>query len=813
MEMAEVQDAAAQPPAPAAAETYISQRLAAGEGEQVTPSAPQNKKTEIPKELQDALIDLATRYEQQSDWQTRGSKRQMMESEEFWKGNHYSVWDEGNYTFWSPQDFQLQNPEVTAPRYDYVTNLFRTWGKIAINAIARVPKVIARPASAKNEKDIATAKAFSKISNLVERNNEMEEVVQDEARLLYVQGGFGSYCRFLRSEDYGVKDETITEMRPVLIREAGLECPNCGETSPLPQQAAGGLVPAAPLAQECPNCGSVLTDDNAVDQEFAEAPVVTGTKKVPEGREIITTHGLLNLKLLPFANKQEDSPYLINASLFPVAAVRASWPLVAAKIGQTGSDGIATTADSQDARYQASLSSPPRQFGPYASTGSTIQGMVLLKQAWIRNWGFWEHPDKKIVMQLLEMFPDGVHFNYVGKLFLNGQNENLDKFWRICIGELGNGMYRGGTGQDGISINKRFNDVANIQQEAVEYAAFPTVFGDGRFINAQAWMNKRQQAGGIFLVHPEHAGHQVRLSEMLHQSSQKLDGNIYNYGASLEKLGEYVTGSLPTVAGGGVQYNETLGGFTQAREDALGRLRLVWKKVRIHHARLMQLAVECFRENRTEDAEIAVLQKSKEYTAEFVRLDEVQGNITVEPEVDEDFPSTTSELRAHIVKLLQYAPELVTPWLTNPSNVEFVKRVVGDPDMIIPAEAAREKTFRDIEQLVQQQPAGYEPGPDGQLLAIPSVMPELFVDDHITAIATVKEWAQSSDPDQGIEVKQKNPTGYANVIGYLLTHIKQMQQEQQIMAPPAPEPPPGEEGGGDEGGPPSEGGPSGPPTA
>lgn len=763
-----------------AAETYLAQRLAAGEGEQTTPAAPDPSKTEIPIEIQQALIELATRYEQQCDWMTRGLKRQIIESEEFWKGNHSGIWDESQFSFWTPQDFGAANPGVDVPRYDYVTNLFRTWGEIAINAIARIPKVRARPASAKSEKDIATAKAFSKIANLIEKNNEMEELVQEEARLLYVQGGFGSYVRFLRSEDYGVKDETVVEMRPQLLREAGLECPTCGESVPLP---AGSGLSAIPIQVPCPNCGAPLDDSHAVPQEFADAPTVVGTRKVPEGREVITTHGLLNLKLLPYANNQSESPYLINSALHPTAFVRASWPLLADKIGQSGTDGIQTTSDSQDSRYFAQLAAPPRNFGPYASTGSTLQGMTLLKQAWIRASGFWEHPSKDMVKKLLKQFPDGVHFNYVGKLFLSGQNENMDKFWRVCIGPLGNGIYRGGTGQSGISINKRFNDVANIQQEYVEHAAFPTVLGDGRFLSAEGWMARRQDAGGLFLVHPEHAGHQTRLADMIHQPTQKLDGNIYQYGSSLEKLGEYVTGSLPTVAGGGVQYQETLGGYSQAREDALGRLRLVWKRVRVHHARLMGIAIECFRENRTEDAELSVIQESGEFAAEYVRLDEVQGNVIVEPEADEDFPSTTSELRGHIVKMLQYAPELAMQWLQHPANVEFTKRVVGDPELILPAEAAREKTLRDIDNLSKQEPAGWEQQGD-QLIAVPSIRPEMFVDDHTVAIITCQDWCRSSDPGMGMEVKQKSPASYANVVGYLYMSIAQLKQEQEIMAPP-----------------------------
>lgn len=792
-------DTTVQPPG-AGAETYLSQRLAAGQGEQVTPSAPQNTVTEIPQDIQTALIDLATRYEQQCDWLTRGLKKQIMEGEEFWKGNHYGIWSERDFRYFSPGEFSSGTVGTDSPRYDYVSNHFRQWGLISIAAVTRkVPKVRAKPSSARNEKDIATAKAFDKIANLIERNNKIGTLIREEGRLLYVQGGFGAYCRFVRSEDYGVTDEPIVEQQQVPLQEEGFSCPVCGEFSPTQPT---GLGPSA--LPVCQACGTPLSEANYQQAEFASAPVVTGYKQVPKGQEKITIHGLLTLKLLPWANNQEESPYLINASLHPASAIRAAWPLRANMIGMDsdGSDGVSSTEDTRDARYQASLAAPPQQFGAYASTGMTLRGMVLLKQCWIRNWGFWECQDQNMVKKLLKLFPDGVHFNYIGKTFLNGENENLDKFWKICIGPLGNGIYRGGTGQDSISVNKRINDVANIQQEYVEHAAFPTVFADARFINMEGWMSRRQEAGSIFPIHPEHGGNQVSLKDMMYQPTQRLDGNIYGYGASLEQLGQQLTGALPSVFGGGIEHNETLGGYSQAREDALGRLQLLWKSVREFHAELMLIAVECFRANRTEDAELTVVQKSGEFASEFIRLDEIQGNITVEPEVDEDFPSTTGELRKNISELLTAIPEFITPILANPSNVDFVKRVLGSPDLIIPAEAAREKTFRDIFRLCQEKPVGWEPGPDGQMLAIPSVMPEMFIDDHITAIAVVQEWCRSSDPGQGIETKQTNPEAYANVVGFMLLHISQMQQEGAIMNPQPVEEEVGDDGAPEEGGPP-----------
>ena len=773
-----------------AAQTYISQRLAAGEGEQVTPDAPQTEKSPIPPEVQQALIQLASGYETDCDWLTRGQKKQIMESEEFWKGNHYGIWSEHEGRFWTPYEFAQTATNADMPNYDYVTNLYKTWGLITIAAITRkIPKVRAKPASAKSEKDIATAKAFDKIANLIERNNRMGELVREEARLLYVQGGYGAYCRFVRSEDYGVHEEPVIEEQDTLLQEEGFVCQTCGNTEAAPQvPATAGFLPTAPAAPVCQNCGTQLSDANYQPAEYGKAPVVTGYKKVADGMEKITIHGLLNLKLLPYASRQEESPYLILSQLYPTAAVRAAYPLKADSIGGTNAsaDGLTSTEDGRDARYQAALAAAPRPYGPFASTGATLRGMTLVKQAWLRKWALWQHADPKMRQQLLEMFPDGVHFTYVGKTFLSGENENVDKFWRVCIGPLGNGIYRGGVGQDAISVNKRVNDVANIQQEYVERAAFPTVFANAALIDMEAWPSKRQEAGSVFPVHLKAGGNRYTMNDLLYQPSQKLDGNIYNYGSSLIELGQLVTGALPSVFGGGVQYNETMGGYSQAREDALGRLQLIKKSMNDTHAQLMLIAVECFRENRTEDAELTVIQQSGEFASEFVRLDEVQGNITVEPEIDEDFPSTTTELREQITSLLQYAPELVTPLLTNPSNVDLVKRVFGAPDLIIPQEAARQKTFRDIFRLTQEQPQGFEPGPDGVMLAIPSVMPEMFVDDHVTAIATVKEWCQSSDPGQGIEMKSQNPQGYMNVVGYLLAHIKQQMQE-QALANPQPE--------------------------
>lgn len=305
------------------------------------------------------------------------------------------------------------------------------------------------------------------------------------------------------------------------------------------------------------------------------------------------------------------------------------------------------------------------------------------------------------------------------------------------------------------------------------------------------------------------------ISDLIWQPNIKIDSNIYSYGRSLIELVQIVSGAMPSLFGGQLRGNETASAYAQSRDQALGKLQLFWAVVKQHHADSMRLAVECFKRNRTQDAELRLIGKDQEFNARYVHIEDLRGNIVAEPEADEDFPQTWNEIRANLGQLLQSNPEMGQILFSEPANLALMKKYLGSPDIVFPQEANREKQFREVDELLQAAPI---PVPDQQAMLggappdpefgvpvtyVSTIQPDVHTDDHLTHIKAIQEW--STDPNGGLLAKKTNPAGYANVQAHLLDHKKALAQVQQfdamLMGPmEMPPPPPGGSGGPPSGG-------------
>ncbi|MFI5269794.1 MAG: hypothetical protein ACHQ7M_20650, partial [Chloroflexota bacterium] len=407
--------------------------------------------------------------------------------------------------------------------------------------------------------------------------------------------------------------------------------------------------------------------------------------------------------------------------------------------------------------------------------------LVTYKRAWLRPESFWAHADENMRRQLLELFPDGVRVEFAGETFLQATAERLDDCWVICTGLPGVGIYRDSMGQDAISIQRQINDSANILAEHREMSSAPPILYDARFINGDALAKKRMQPASYVPVVIESVGPQKPMAEMIYQPSLHVDPNLWNDGERLAEAGQFITGALPSIFGGGAPNLKTAAAYAQSRDQAMGRLALVWKQMREAEAKEMTLAIECFRRNRSEDVEMVVEGKGGGYQSEYIRLGEVRGNVVATPTADEDFPQSFGQVRESLEQIMASKDPEMLAVLAAPVNRSIVGHYLGLPDLVDPSEDNRAKQFIEIEALL-----GSEPVPNQQGGLQPSVLPDLEVDDHEVHIATIKDWAVS---DAGRQAKAAAPAGYANVIAHLLAHMDaeqelamQMQQRRAAVA-------------------------------
>ncbi len=731
---------------------------AANRAEQPTPEAPLLQ-PDPPEEIQSALRELVRGYELESDAVRRHKVRNWREGEEFWRGNQ-NIWYSAKDNNWHTPFERDDLDRTDLPRFDYSINMYRAWGLSIIAALVQSPPSIQYlPTSAASQDDIATAKAATKVAELVARNNRMDTLRVRKAYYLWTQGIFATYVRYLVDGGrFGYHDEAVLGEQTFQVLPDRFECGYCGGYQPAAE--ARGILSGGPVA--CPQCGTLLGPDSFAASEHVTAAAPVGSRRVPNGAEKLTAYGPLYFKVPPQALTQRDCYYLIQVEEQHKAVLRAAYPQKADKINDTGGGG----EDTYERIVRLSLADAQGSWNSLP-----MSNLVTYKRAWLRPEAFWAHADTATREKLLAAYPQGCRVEFAGDVFLHAEPERLDDCWVICTGLPGVGMYRDPLGQDAISLQRQINDSANILAEHREMSSAPPILYDARYINGEALAKKRMQPASYVPVVIENTGPQKPMAEMIFQPMLHVDPQLWNDGERLAEAGQFITGALPSIFGGGAPNLKTAAAYAQSRDQAMGRLMLVWKQMREAEAQEMTLAIECFRRNRSEDVELVVEGKSGKFQSEYIRLGEVRGNVIARPSADEDFPQSFDQIRASLEQILAAKdPELLAV-IGAPVNRPLVQHYLGLPDLVDPGEDNRAKQYMEIEALMNMEPIA---GPGGRLL--PSIAPDLYVDDHPIHIQAVKDWAVS---EPGLQARAARPQGYANVIAHLLAH---MDAEQALAA-------------------------------
>jgi len=715
--------------------------------EQATPEAPMQS-DDPPVGIQEALRELVRGYELESDAVRRFKVKTWREGEEFWRGNQ-NIWFSAKDSNWHTPFERSESDGNDLLRYDYAINLYRPWGLSIIAGLIQAPaKIQYLPVSAQSQEDVATARAATRIAEIVARNNHLATLRVKKAYYLWTQGIFATYVRFVvDGGQFGQHEVPILEERSIPVLPDRFECPECNSYQPA--QTAAGLWAGGPVG--CRGCGALLGQESFQPAESVVATVATGSRAVPNGAEKMDVYGPLFFKVPPQAEDQRGCYYLILAEEQHKAVLRAAYPQKAEQIGGSG----AGAEDAYERLVRLSLAD-----GPW--TAAPNSNLVTYKRVWLRPEAFWAHADTATRAELLQRYPGGCRVEFAGDVFLQALPENMDDCWVICTGLPGTGIYRDPMGMDALSIQRQINDSANIVAEHREMSSAPPILYDARYINGEALAKKRMQPASYVPIVIESVGPQKAMAEMIFQPRLGIDPQLWNDGERLAEMGQFITGALPSLFGGGIPNLNTASAYAQSRDQAMGRLGLVWKQMRVAEAREMTLAVECFRRNRADDVELVVEGQSGGYRSEYVRLNEIRGNIIATPTADEDFPQSFTEVREALGQLMQSNdPELLAV-IGAPVNRPLIQHYLGLPDLVDPGGDNRAKQFMEIEALMASEPLILA---NGRLQ--PSILPDVHVDDHAIHIGTIKEWAVS---ESGLQSKGARPQGYANVIAHLIAH-------------------------------------------
>ena len=549
----------------------------------------------------------------------------------------------------------------------------------------------------------------------------------------------------------------------------------------------------------CRNCGGALGPEHFKPAAKVAVPVITDVRRVANGQEVISVVGGLELNTPVWANEMHEYPYLQWSMEVHRAKLKASYPLAADKIQMGG-------PQSADEIYARSTRVAVSQGLPTTHPGDALFNLITFARTWIRPWAFYSIEDKDVRDALLALFPDGCYAAFAGDTYCESRNESMDDRWRVMHALPGDGQNRPSVGDSLVQIQERYNTLSNIQAETYEYG-IPPIYADPQVLDFDALANQTAEpaahyparsrpgqplAAGFFQPAPA----QVPPDLVRHQ--QELMGPV----------SQFLTGLFPAVFGGEMESQKTASGYAMARDQALGRLGLVWRRLKTFYSDVMLLSVDCFRKNRPEDAEIPVLGPGGEFQSRWIRLADLKGNIQAHPESDETFPRLKSQQRSVVQQLMASSDPLIQQALADPANVGFVKGVLGLSELVVPGEDSRNKQLREIDLLMAGAPVlshveptsqsvipsearnlsstsvanGEEPQRDssgedsprndrsrGATVVTPSVPVDLMFDNHVVELEECRRWANS---DAGQIARIENPAGFANVRAHAEAHLR-----------------------------------------
>ena len=792
---------------------------------------PNNDRLEdVKPELVNALRELVRQYRQEGIVARRNEIRRIRQARLFWQGLQYAWWNPNDMNWHLPfeQCFKDDRELEEMPRYQFVTNFYQGFGLSFIAVLSQdVPSVRFYPQSSQSLEDISAARAASDVAELIERNNEVENLLTSIGYFLWTDGKLGAYVRFVADgQRFGFHEEQLLEAIEIPLGEDTYVCPKCGKetvapgfSSAFPEDGADRAVGEQNAAlkgaatQACAGCGAELTVVNLRRAERVTVPRVVGTRRVPNGQEVISIAGGLELNTPVWANEMHEYPYLQWQTEVHRAKLKAAYPHAASKIEAASSQG-------PDDVYARVSRLSVEQGLPSIHPGDALMNLITFDRTWLRPWAFYSIEDEAVRNELLALFPDGCYCGFAGDVYCESRNESMDDHWRVLHALPGDGQNRPSVGDSLVQVQERYNVLSNMQAETYEYG-IPPIYADPQVLDFDALANQVAEPAAHFPARAR-PGQPLAAGFFQPAPAQVPPDMIRHQQDLIGPVAQFLTGLFPAIFGGNMDDVKTASGYALARDQAMGRLGLVWRRTKQFYADVLLLAVDCFRKNRPEDAEIPLLGPDGVLDARVIRAADLKGNICVHPEADETFPRLKSQQRAVLQQLFSVNDPLIQEALAEPANIGYIKNVLGLSELVVPGEDSRNKQLREIQQLLASAPIvisthlsgaahvapGFSPASAGaseanesaapessnaapqdgvlkggarqpasansqepSILVLPSVPVDQLLDDHAVEFEECKRWANS---EAGQSAKMTNPAGFANVRAHTEAHLRAM---------------------------------------
>lgn len=692
------------------------------------------------------------------------------------------------------------------------TNIYSARGQMIIAALTRtVPTVRFMPQDAMNDAAITASESADKFMKVIARNIDLILVQTDASRILWNDGRFGYWSRFVKDgqrfgwEEDDQPDDIVPEDEPAdagvsnVEQAAGVETPESEETA-MESGEAGSTEEGVERSQleENPEQGEIEQSDleggeqeeefeEEMSQDEANVPI---SQRTPRGQEVRSAHGKLEMKLSPMmANDIEDVDALDFEYEVDVSRAKGMFPWIADDI-KGGSFGLDEGEIARLARQNVKLGMQSTYV-----TSSSMADDVTISRTWLRPCTLMEAPEEHRD-DLIDMFPNGCLVVYAGSTFAYARNESMDDSWAIGQAYSGDGQNRNAMGTSTMPIQKRLNNWLDLMNDFF-VRAVPKKWMDNKVFNVDAIRGQTNVPGDIggFKRVPGTPVTELILVEPQVLPPPTLADFIKEYSGPLAEL---LSGAYPALAGGDVGTADSGVAIATQRDSALGRLAPTWHSIKNAEAtsckQLVRWGAKC--------RDKSINEKIPGGEVITLEINDLKGNILCYAESDENFPETFTQKQNKFMQVFDSAsknPQLGEV-LFNGANLDTMKRMTGVKDIYIPEAVAHNKQLGEIDVMsrgkmlpnpIKQQAVealqkfamlGVDPvqlqQAQAQIAALPdevcSITVDGEIDDNKTEMDTCWQWLNQ---EEGRKAKKNNPKGYANVRQHYLDHQKALQDK------------------------------------
>ena len=390
---------------------------------------------------------------------------------------------------------------------------------------------------------------------------------------------------------------------------------------------------------------------------------------MPNGQEVISIVGGLELNTPVWANEQHEFPYLQWQMEVHRAKLKAAFPHAADKIqtgGPAGADDI----------YARATRVAVAQGMPTTHPGDALFNLVTFSRTWIRPWAFYAIEDTAVRDALLRLFPDGCYVAFAGDTYCESRNESMDDCWRVMHALPGDGQNRPSVGESLIEVQERYNTLSNIQAETYEYG-IPPIYADPQVLDFDALQGQTAEPAAHY---PARARPGMSLADGFFQPApaQVPPDMLRHQQDLIGPIAQFLTGLFPAVFGGEMENVKTASGYAMARDQALGRLGLVWRRLKQFYGDVMLLSRRLLPQEPAERRGDSVSRRGRGIRGELHSPGRSEGQYPGAPGIRRDVSAAEIAAASRAAAADEPIPiPTIQATLREPANFGFIKSLIG----------------------------------------------------------------------------------------------------------------------------------------